>query len=158
MLTVNYVGQSCMQDGAVVEEGSHEELMQRGAEGAYHSLVALQAAASTADTDVAAAGAMVPTADLVDVIRADADLAFAATPEAVAGDVSQAGGAGAPGSARNQPIRRTSRSVAVAAKPAPTSCKKAVESKSGEKEEQIEAEELVRCPSIHQVLHIGRPR
>ena len=39
-----------MQEGAVVEEGTHKELMQRGAEGAYHSLVALQAAATVADT------------------------------------------------------------------------------------------------------------
>ena len=119
----------------MVEEGSHEELMQRGAEGAYHSLVALQAAASTADTDVAAAAAAatVPTAHLGDVIRADADLALAAAAEAFELGVSQRGDAGTPGSARNQRSRRTSKSaaVAVAAEPAPTTCTKGVTSKSG---------------------------
>lgn len=128
-----------MQEGAVVEEGTHEELMRRGAEGAYHSLVALQAAATTKE--------LVATAKMVDIIRVDEELARVAVAEAVARGASQQGGAGSADTARDRSNRLVSMSagVVVPDKPAPASYKEAVASKLGEEVAQIETEDLVRA-------------
>ena len=118
--------------------------------------MALQAAATVADTTTD----QVAMANLDDVIRADEQVAMVAVTEAAAWGASQEVAAAAPVTVRGRSSYRSSRPAvgAVAAEAVPASYKEAVASKIGEKGEQTESEDLVRCTCAVKVLHIGFPR